>query len=304
MVPSDLLQGSGPRRVIVTADDFGMSRAVNEAVETAHRMGIVRAASLMVGAAAAEDAVTRAKRLPQLGVGLHLVLVDGCPVLPPAQVAGLTDAAGRFPKGMFLPSVRLFFSPARRRQAQAEIRAQFEAFRATGLSLDHVNAHKHLHLHPTVLALILEIGPEFGMKAVRLPNEPLPRLRLTAPGAWVHWLLWRVFIGPWMSLLRWRLRRAGMRSNDFVFGLSKSGAMDETTLLALLDDLPPGITEVYFHPGVSAADGTGAADELRALTSPAVRETLARQNLRPCSFSDLREPTEMNYLQRKGVRPA
>jgi hopanoid biosynthesis associated protein HpnK len=285
--------------LIVTADDFGLSLAVNEAVEAAYRNGILRTASLMVGAPAAADAVARARRLPGLRVGLHLVLADGRPVLPPRQVAGLVDGRGRFPVDMLLPSVRLFFRPALRRQARAEIRAQFEAFRATGLPLDHVNAHKHLHLHPTVLGLMLEIGRDFGMRAVRLPNEPLPAFRVSSVSDWTQWLLWRLFIAPWMQLLRWRLHRAGVRTNDYVFGLSRTGAMTEATLLALLEGLPQGITEIYFHPCLDATGGPGSPDEVRALTSAKVRQALAQGDIVPIGFGDLdpqamtTEPTEI-----------
>jgi hopanoid biosynthesis associated protein HpnK len=273
--------------LIVTADDFGLSLAVNEAVEAAYRDGILRTASLMVGAPAAADAVARARRLPGLKVGLHLVLADGPPVLPPRQVGGLVDGTGRFPLDMLLPSIRLFLWPALRRQARAEIRAQFEAFQATGLPLDHVNAHKHLHLHPTVLGLMLEIGRDFGMRAVRLPNEPLPAFRVSCLSDWMQWLMWRLFIAPWMQLLRWRLHRAGVRTNDYVFGLSRTGAMNEATLLALLEDLPLGITEIYFHPCLDATDGPGSPDEVQALTSAMVRRALAERDIVPIGFGDL-----------------
>jgi chitin disaccharide deacetylase len=273
--------------LIVTADDFGLSLAVNEAVEAAYRGGILRTASLMVGAPAAADAVARARRLPGLRVGLHLVLADGHPLLPPRQVAGLVDGRGQFPVEMFLPSVRLFLRPALRAQARAEIRAQFEAFQATGLPLDHVNAHKHLHLHPTVLGLMLEIGRDFGMRAVRLPNEPLPALCASCFSGWVQWLMWRLFIAPWMQLLRWRLHRAGIRTNDYVFGLSRTGAMNEATLLAVLEDLPRGITEIYFHPCLDATEGPGSPDEVRALTSAKVRQALAERDIVPIGFGDL-----------------
>src|SRR5215475_2807102 len=161
------------RFLIVTADDFGIHEAVNEAVSAASRAGVLTAASLMVGAPAAADAVRRARELPQLRVGLHLVLADGFAVLPRQQIPDLVDAQGRFGDGMWLDGVRYFALPRLRRQLEAEIRAQFIAFARTGLVLDHVNAHKHFHLHPTVLELILSIGSEFGAFAVRVPREPL-----------------------------------------------------------------------------------------------------------------------------------
>ena len=136
--------------MIVTADDFGAAREVNEAVEKAHRGGILTAASLMVAAPACADAVAKAKSMPSLGVGLHIVLVEGRPILPPDSIPDLVDAGGFFRNDMVRAGVAMFFRPAVRKQLAKEIEAQFEAFRRTGLPLDHVNAHKHFHLHPTI----------------------------------------------------------------------------------------------------------------------------------------------------------
>ena len=139
----------------------------------------------MVGAPEAANAIERAKRLPGLGVGLHIVLVRGRPVLPPAAIPDLVDGDGRFHGDLARAGFRFFFLPRARRQLAAEIRAQFEAFRDSGLTLDHVNAHNHMHLHPTVLGLILKIGAAYGLRAVRLPFEPLgvPGATEPEPGA-------------------------------------------------------------------------------------------------------------------------
>src|SRR5262249_9074297 len=137
-------QGARPlKRVVVTADDFGLAREVNEAVEAAHAGGILTAASLMVAASAAADAVARGRRLPWLRVGLHLVLVEGRPVLPPAQVPDLVDASGHFRTDLARLGCDIFLRPSVRRQLAAEIEAQFAAYRATGLALDHADAHQH-----------------------------------------------------------------------------------------------------------------------------------------------------------------
>ena len=137
----------------------------------------------MVGAPAAADAVARARRLPELHVGLHLVLVDGHPVLPSSEVRGLVRRNGEFDRNLGRAGIRFFLLPQLRRELRKEIRAQFEAFRATGLPLDHVNAHKHMQLHPTVAALIVEIGRDYGMRAVRVPSEPIEILRRAFPDA-------------------------------------------------------------------------------------------------------------------------
>jgi hopanoid biosynthesis associated protein HpnK len=278
------------RRLIVTADDFGRDKAINEAVEKAHRDGVLSCASLMVRAPAAADAVARTRRLPGLRVGLHLVLIDGTPVLPPSELGGLVRGDGRFDDNQFRAALRWFFAHGIRHRLGAEIRAQFEAFRATGLTLDHVNAHQHMHLHPTIARLVVEIGRDFGMRAVRLPEEPAAPLRRAFPseryGTPLH--------QPAVAALRRRLRRAGLAFNDQVFGIAWSGAMVEERILALLPHLPPGVTELYCHPAVgttpalaAAMPGYRHADELAALLSPAVRQRIAELGISVVGYGDL-----------------
>jgi chitin disaccharide deacetylase len=232
----------------------------------------------MVGGPAVVDAVARAHRLPDLGVGLHLVLVDGFPVLPPEEIPDLVCASGAFDPNMARAATRFFFLPRVRRQLAREIRAQFDAFRATGLPLDHVNAHKHFHLHPTVAALIIEIGRDFGMKAVRVPSEPVRVLRRAFP--WEHRSA--PLYSPWIGRLRHRLRRAGLFVNDNIFGLAWSGNMVEMRLLQLIPHLPDGVNEIYLHPAAKGSPAfTGATpgyhyqDELAALLSPSLKSRIA-----------------------------
>ncbi|MHB8815034.1 MAG: hopanoid biosynthesis-associated protein HpnK [Steroidobacteraceae bacterium] len=262
--------------LIVTADDFGLHQSVNRAVEQAARDGVLSAASLMVGAPAAADAVHRARELPRLSVGLHVVLADGWSVLPQRSIPALVDAQGRFGNNMVRDGVRFFALAGVRRQLEAEIRAQFQAFADTGLPLDHVNAHKHFHLHPTLLEMLLRIGGEFGMPAVRLPREPgwvARRAGGAIAGPAVAGLL-----SPWLAIMRRRLRAARIAHNDYVFGVSDSGSMDEARLLEFLGKLPDGVTEIYLHPatesGTAIAPGMAGyrhEDELAALLSPRVR---------------------------------
>ncbi|MGE3334377.1 MAG: hopanoid biosynthesis-associated protein HpnK [Rhodospirillaceae bacterium] len=266
-----------PTQVIFTADDFGFCGEVNEAVERGHRDGVLSAASLMVGAPATQDAIARARRMPRLAVGLHLTLVEGRPVLPAAVLPALTMPDGAFHDDLVGAGVRWFFSRAARRQLRAEIRAQFEAFRATGLTLDHVNAHNHMHLHPTVLGLIIDLAKEFDVRAVRLPYE--------APAA---------MLAPWMGLMKRRLKRAGLSFNDRVVGMHATGHVNENLVLNKLAALPPGATEFYLHPAVrttpaleAAAPGYDRAGELAALTSARVGARLKELALTPACFRDL-----------------
>ena len=268
-------QPSAARGLIVTADDFGLHEAVNEAVERAHWDGVLTAASLMVGAPAAADAIARARRAPNLRVGLHLVLADGQAVLPPEKIPDLVDANGRFGDDMARDGFRFFFLPHVRRQLAAEIEAQFALFEASGLTLDHVNAHKHFHIHPTVLSLILAARRRFRFHAVRLP------LGLNPP----------MFLRPWLALTRRRLDRARIAHNDRICGIEETGAMDESALLAALSRLPAGVTEIYLHPATQGAITPSMAsyrpvDELAALLSPRVRTTMEELGLKRGGFSD------------------
>jgi hopanoid biosynthesis associated protein HpnK len=231
----------------------------------------------MVGAPAAADAVRRAKAMPGLRVGLHLVVIEGAATLPRDQVPDLVDGRGWFPSDQLRLGVRYFFYPHVRRQLAAEIRAQFAAFAATGLVLDHANAHKHMHMHPTVGAMMIGIGREFGLPGIRIPAEP-PEVMAAAgtPVGFGDRALYR-FTG----LLRARARRAGLAVNDHCFGLAWSGHMTAERLLRLAPVLPDGVSEIYFHP---AAGRDAALDalmptyeheaELAALLDPRVRAAL------------------------------
>jgi chitin disaccharide deacetylase len=239
------------QRVTFTADDFGLTQSVNEAVERAHRDGVLQAASLMVAGPAAADAVRRARALPSLRVGLHLVVIEGPAVLPPGDIPDLVDAHGRFPSHQLRLGMNYFLRPRVRRQLAAEIRAQFAAFAATGLTLHHADAHKHMHLHPTVARLMIGIGLEFGLRMVRVPAEPPAVLARcgTRVGLSGHALY------QWTRLLRRRVRTAGLASTDYCFGLAWSGHMTPKRLRRLMTELPAGTSEVYFHPAV-ARDAT------------------------------------------------
>jgi hopanoid biosynthesis associated protein HpnK len=274
--------------LIVTADDFGAAREVNDAIEDAHTHGVLTATSLMVAAPAASDAVARARRLPGLRVGLHIVLVEGRPMLPPSSIPDLVDETGHFRTDMVRSATEMFFRPGVRRQLTHEIEAQFDAFQASGLRLDHVNTHKHFHLHPTIASTILKVGKRHGMRAMRVPLEPREVLMAVEPGrnaapAYVT--------DPWARLSRARLRRAGLVIPDQVFGLAWSGAMNAARLAGLIGHLPAGLTEIYLHPATGggfegAAPGYRYADELQALLDPQVMELVADPEIKRGGFVD------------------
>jgi chitin disaccharide deacetylase len=266
-------------QLVITADDFGADLAINEAVELAYRAGGLSCASLMIGQGAAADAVVRAKSLPGLGVGLHLTLVCGAPILPSADVDLLCGDDGMLLDNLPRAGARWFFHPRARAQMVAEIEAQFAAFAASGLRLDHVNAHNHMHLHPSVLSHVVRLAKAQNCHWIRLPFEPdgLP------------------FVArPWLAWMRRYLKRANMRHNDVVVGLNSSGQVTQDVVLGALADLPSGISEIYLHPATrrSAHFARQMPDydpvgEFEALCSTALQARLAELQLTPKRFADL-----------------
>ena len=234
----------------------------------------------MVAGPAAADAVARARRLPGLRVGLHLVVIEGPAVLPHAEIAALVGEDGQFPSDQVAFGFRAAFRADMRAQLQREIVAQFEAFAATGLALDHANAHKHMHLHPVVGRLLIAAGRRHGLRAIRIPSEPAAPLAAAdgTPDSLAAAALRR-----WTLVLRAQARKAGLRTNASCFGVAWSGAMTNTRVCALATHLPPGLSEIYFHPAVARDDVLTRLmpdyrhqSELAALCDPDFRQALAR----------------------------
>lgn len=235
------------RRLIVSADDFGLSEEVNEAIEIAHRDGLLSTASLMVAGPASADAVRRAKKLPDLRVGLHLVVIEGDSALPGATIPAIATPDDRFGTSQLGLGVSYFFRPAARRALAREIEAQFRAFLSSGLPLDHANAHKHMHLHPTVGRMLVETGLHYGLRHVRTPIEPPgplseAELHFDSFGA--------AALRRWCAVLRAQIARAGMTTNESCFGLAWSGQMLPGRVAGLVRALPEGLSEMYFHPAL------------------------------------------------------
>ncbi|MBI3616396.1 MAG: hopanoid biosynthesis-associated protein HpnK [Candidatus Omnitrophica bacterium] len=269
------------RSVVFTGDDFGFSHGVNRAIIGAHKRGVLTRASLMVTGEAFDEAVTLARSHPQLGVGLHLVLLCGRSALPANEIPHLVDRTGQFPSQSVRTGLRYQFSSKTRRELRLEIYAQLEKFRRTGLRLSHVDGHLHMHMHPVALRILSNLAPEFGIKEIRLPSEELGlalRLDRSYVAAQFIW-----------SLLFERLRRygerclksAGIDYADRVYGLLASGRITEDYLLGLIPKIHANRIEIYSHPAIevegeplNGPPGAGGA-ELAALVSERVRNALA-----------------------------
>ncbi len=282
------------RRLIINADDFGSSPTVNAAVIRAHREGVLTSASIMAGGAAFEQAVDIAKATPDLAVGLHLVTVDGPAALSPMRLRHIVGPDGTFvgtPLGL---GVRYAFAPAARRELAAELTAQFERFAATGLPLSHVNGHLHMHMHPTVLNLVVSLAVQHGARGMRLPRDSL---RLGLAYDWRHLgtkLVWAVAFALLCRHGQAVADRAGLATVDRVYGLMQSGHMTETYVVSVLRHLDTPTAEIYFHPDTRGPDadegerGLGPnRDDLLTLLNPAVVGLIRESGIRLASYSDL-----------------
>ena len=271
-----------PRRLIVTADDFGLSHSVNMAVIRAHREGILTTASLMVNESGFDEAAELAKANPRLGVGLHLTLLMGHSALPREEISGLVNPRGEFSDRPVLTGLRYFFERGLRGPLRAEIRAQFAKFHATGLLLDHVNGHLHLHLHPTVFRILMEDARSLGIQGLRLTRDCFSRSRRMTRGHWCYRVS-HAAIYEWLSRrAREPLQRGGIRHAQTTFGLLQHAHVDEEFILKLLPELPPGDSELYSHPSLDKFK-----HEFDALVSPRVKELVNKFGIELIRYRDL-----------------
>jgi len=273
---------SAPRRLIVNADDFGLSHSVNEAVIRAHREGILTTASLMVNEAASAGAVKLAKENPTLGVGLHLALTHGKSALRQAEIPSLVDSRGEFSTHAPTAGLRYFCSARCRADLRKEIPAQFDKFRATGLPMDHVNGHLHLHLHPVVLGILLENAAGWGIRAMRLTVDPFFLNARLAGGRWLYRLSHALIFRALSARAAPLLRAKGVRSAQRVFGLLQNARVDGAYIQRLLPELPPGDSELYSHPSLDQFK-----QEFDALVDPAVKSRVQALGIQLIRCQDL-----------------
>lgn len=283
------------RQLVVNADDFGISRGVNRGIVEAHRAGLVTSASLMPNLPSAEDALTRAAICPDLGLGLHLTLTAGRPLSLPERVPTLVDTEGRFlVLGMLLG--RLSMGKVRRDDMRRELSAQVEWALRRGVRPDHLNSHHHVHVHPFVTPTVIALAREYGIGWVRCPTErgPSPAV-LALPYKDAARTL---AISTFGLLTRALVRVAGLQTTRHFRGISLGMGFSEASLLALLNDLPPGLTELMAHPGYPDEELARLTDfaegrdcELAALTGSAARDVLRRRRIRLTSFTWLGDRT-------------
>jgi len=270
------------RRLIVNADDFGLSRSVNEAVIRAHREGILTTASLMVNETGFDEAAKLAKENPKLGVGLHLTLLCGKSALPPEKIPGLVNAQGQFGGNPVLVGFNYFTKPQLREQLRSEIHAQFEKFHSTGLPLDHVNGHLHLHLHPAIFKILMEDSEKLGIRQMRLTRDCFSRSRKMSRGHWLYRISHSAIFEMLSRRARKPLLQLGIKHAQITFGLLQNARVDEEHILKLLPELPPGDSELYSHPSLGEFK-----HEFDALVSPRVKELVKNLGIELIRYQDL-----------------
>jgi len=272
----------GERRLIVNADDFGGSHSINEAVIRAHRNGILTSASLMVNEPGFEEAVTFARQNPTLGVGLHLTLLHGHSTLARSEIPDLVDEERTFSYNTVAVGFRYFADRRLKTQLLAEIDAQFQRFRGTGLPLDHVNGHLHLHLHPTVFQLLVQNVSRWGITHLRLTHDPFWLDSRLASERWFYRVSHAVIHRVLVDRSRGVLRRLNIKHTNAVFGLLQNDRVDERYVMRLLPNLPPGDSELYSHPSLDQFK-----HEFEALVSPKVKTLVERLGIRLIRYQNL-----------------
>lgn len=284
-------------RLIVNADDFGLTSGVNRAIVEANRAGIVTSTTLMANSKAFDEAVALAKAHPQLRLGCHVVLIDGEPLL--SSLKTLAGEAGRFKsslKEFALAAVRRKLS---QEEIQREAEAQIRKIQSAGINVKHIDTHKHTHMFPHVLCAVLKAAKACGVHAVRNPFEPAalqPKGVFRRPPLWIRALEVKL-LNRYSRYFNEVVREEKMTTTQGAAGVIVTGALDQKLLTATLEDLPEGDWELVCHPGYLDAGlktaGTrllqSRQTELQALTSAETREALIRRGISLISYEELRQ---------------
>ncbi len=277
-------------RLILNGDDFGAAASVNRAIVRACREGILTSCSLMVGEKGFHEAVSMARDTEGLAVGLHLVAVMGKSVLSTRHIPSLVDGERNFPTDPVKAGLFYFFSRKARRELALEMRAQFERFLKSGLRISHVDSHLHFHLHPVLFETALELCREFGVRHMRVPeDDPWMVMRFEGGISSGQRRASRLF-GFFTRRMKAKLDGFGIASADRVFGHLMTGRMDKAYVMHLLDRLPDGDFEIYFHPDEAAGNTAGDLQrhrEFRVLVDPDVKARIIERKIELIHYEHL-----------------
>lgn len=280
------------RQLIINADDFGLHPTVNKAVIAGYRKGCLTSTSLIINGDAWQEAVEFARENTGLGIGVHLTLVGEKPVTDPALIPSLVDNQGRFLGNYSVFAARFGCGGVKLSEVRRELTAQLERASACGISFTHIDSHQHLHVFPGVLDIVLELAKARGIRAMRIPDEPL-----LFTGGFSYSLgrfIARAGLTCLAKVARYKAKRRGFAVPDHFFGMLAGGNMRREYLLNIIDSLPGGVSEIMIHP---ACDGQALQalynwsyqweGELEAVTSRQVLDRLAAREIKLITFREL-----------------
>ena len=290
------------RRLIINADDFGLTAGVNQAIVEAHTKGVVSSATLMACGPARAAAVVLSSANPRLSVGCHVVLVDGKPLIDAARVPTLVDGRNsgktEFYDRLSSFATRSLTGRLAADQIEAEATAQIRVLQESGIEVTHFDTHKHTHMFPAVLRPLLRAAKACGISALRNPFGPRLPLSISdlrqRPRLWKRFLEVRL-LGVFAASFRRNVEQFGMRTPDGSFGVVSTGALDLELFRAILDVIPEGTWEFVCHPGYNDADlasirtrlRESRIKELEVLISPAARAALQSRGIEVISYREL-----------------
>jgi chitin disaccharide deacetylase len=288
------------RRLIINADDFGLTSGVNRAIVEAHERGVVSSATLMANGQAFAEAVALSRDTPRLGVGCHIVLVDGTPVLEPGQVRSLLDPGfehdrdPHFGEGIGKFGALALLGRLSPGEIEAEAGAQIRKLQSAGVAITHLDSHKHTHLFPHILRPLLRAAKTCGIRAIRNPFERIQGSQLAAsPSMWKRWIEVGV-LHSFARQFREAVQQAGIFTPDGTLAIVATGTLNERLLRIMVENLPEGTWELVCHPGYNDADLQGVGtrlraareEELRILTSPSTRDLISANGIEIISFRE------------------
>jgi len=276
------------KKLIVNADDFGLTPGINRGILRAYQDGIVTSASLLVTGSAFEEAVALARHYPELDVGLHLALVEERAVLGPDVLPTLVDETGRFPRTSAEFIQRAILGGISWHEVEQEIAAQIALFQKTGLRLSHLNSHQHLHMFPPVFQIVRRLARWMDNVWIRNPAGPWRKSPDASLGRWAQ----RLGLNLICLAARGLRERPQLQMPDGLYGFEVSGYLTRSALKQILRKIPEGLYELICHPGEGDADtqtryshwGYRWAEELGALTAPETRLVLEEQGIALTSF--------------------
>ncbi len=281
--------------LIVNADDFGLTGDVNSAVKLAHQNGILTSATLMINEEGAQEAVLIAKENPDLGVGLHLSLVHGTAALPSKEISAIVTPNGKFISNPVVAGLRFFFLRKCKNALRKEIEAQIIKFLETGIKPTHIDGHLHIHLHPSVLNILLPLLEEYDIKAVRVPKESLFRHLAIDPENIVSKVAHAIIFGILGKRARKMLFQARVAYPDYTFGLLQSGNMNKEFVVNLIPAIKEGFTEISFHiarkklsPEIGAPN-YHYTEELETLLDARIKNLIKKENIQLANYGTLRK---------------